>query len=597
MERMGVYRHTAGEAVVRINWRCKDGYVNYMLQGGALSSSTRSMLAWMDEEGLGDEYLKSVNWEALGYGQVSTEVMQRADAPLERFLTAHTKEELTQESLRRRILLFPVATPRDILTHPQLRARSYFKALAHPELGCSVTYPSAFVRDEGGERVGLRSRPPLVGEHNAEILQGKTTAAMKEPVVAPTKLAGPTSGRPLEGLKVLDFCWVVVGPMTTKYLAEYGATVLRVESVKRPEVLRTAAPFKDGVSGMNRSGYFANNNPNKYGITIDMRHARAKELVLQMVSWADLVTENFTPGTMESWGLDYGELKRVNPGIVLFSTSMLGRGGPMERQPGFGPVLSSLAGLTHFTGWPDRDPVNPYGAYTDFIVPRFAVASILAALDYRRRTGRGMHLDMSQLEASIQFSSPFLLDCAVNDRELGRMGNRDPAASPHGAYPCVGEDRWIAIACPGEREWLSMRSVIDPGGGDWPYWERFCTLAGRKANEDELDRLVGDWTGKWDARELMVVLQGAGVPAGMVNDPRDLFDDPQLKHRGHFQFLDHPEIGRYASDRSEFNLSLTPGSLDRPAPLMGQHTEYVLREIVGLSEEEYQSLKADEVLE
>lgn len=403
--------------------------------------------------------------------------------------------------------------------------------------------------------------------------------------------------KPLEGLKVLDFCWVVAGPMVTKYLGEYGATVVRVESAKRPETLRRAAPFKDGVEGINRSGYFANYNTDKYGVTIDMRHPRAKDLILRAAAWADLVTENFTPGTMERWGLGYDDLRQANSEIILFSSSMLGRGGPMESQPGFGPVLSSLAGLTHITGWPDRDPVNPYGAYTDFIVPRFAAAAIISGLDYRRRTGKGLHLDMSQLEASIHFSAPFVLDCAVNDREQGRQGNRDPGAAPHGVYPCRGDDRWIAIACVSDPQWQAIKKLVAPGGDGWPYEERFATFLGRKAEEDELDDLMGRWTAKWDAKELMDTLQRSGVPAGMVNDSSDLFQDPQLKHRDHFQYLDHPELGKYATERSEINLSLTPGSLDRPAPLIGQHTEKVLTEFWGLSAEEYQSLKEEGVLE
>ena len=401
----------------------------------------------------------------------------------------------------------------------------------------------------------------------------------------------------LEGINVLDFCWVAAGPMGTKYLAEYGATVVRVESAKRPDTLRRAAPFKDGVSGLNRSAYFANQNPNKQGITIDMRHHRARELVLLLVDWADVVTENFTPGTMEKWGLGYAELEKVNPKIVMFSSSMLGRGGPLETQPGFGPVLSSLAGLTQITGWPDRDPINPYGAYTDFIVPRFAVASILAGIDYCRRTGKGMHLDMSQLEASIHFLAPFVLDYTVNQREQGRRGNRDPGMAPHGVYPCQGEDRWIAIACTTDEEWRTLCQLMFPDGQGWPHEQCFSTLLGRKSSEDELDRLTGEWTAGWDNRELMNMLQRAGVPAGMVNDARDLFEDPQLKHRQHFQYLEHPELGVYASDRSELDLSCTPGSLDRAAPLLGQHTEQVLTEILGLSTEEYRSLKEDGVLE
>jgi benzylsuccinate CoA-transferase BbsF subunit len=407
----------------------------------------------------------------------------------------------------------------------------------------------------------------------------------------------------LEGLKVLDFCWVVAGPMTTKYLAEHGATVVRVESSKRPESLRVGAPFRDGISGINRSAYYANYNGCKYGVTIDMRHARARDLVLRIAAWADLVTENFTPGTMESWGLGYEELRKVNQGIILYSTSMLGRGGPMERQPGFGAVMSSMAGITNLTGWPDRSPVNPYGAYTDSIAPRFAIASILAALDQRRRTGQGTHLDMSQLEAALHFSAPFLLDYSVNRRDQSRMGNRDPGAAPHGVYPCQGDDRWIAIACFTDEEWEQMRRLMDTGSqggqdsaGSGVRQEKFSSLLGRKSSEDELEQLIGEWTKGWDSQELMEALQRAGVPAGKVESTKDLFEDPQLAHRGHFQYPDHPEIGQYATDRSDFNLSRTPGALDRPSPLMGQHNEYVLKELIGLSEEEYQSLQEDDVL-
>lgn len=402
----------------------------------------------------------------------------------------------------------------------------------------------------------------------------------------------------LAGLNVLDFCWVAAGPVTTKYLAEHGATVIRVESAKRPESLRRAAPYGGGVSGINRSGYFGNYNANKYGVTIDMRHPRAKQLVLRIVrTWANLVTENFTPGTMESWGLGYNDLREVNPGIILFSASMLGRGGPLEKQPGYGAVLSSLAGLTNITGWPDRGPVNPYGAYTDFIVPRFAVASILAAVDHRRRTGEGMHLDMSQLEASLHFSAPLVIDYANNGIEPRRRGNRDPGAAPHGVYPCRGDDRWIAIACFTDEAWHALRQVISPTGDGWAYQEAFSSLLGRKTAEDQLDDLMAGWTAAWDAKTLMDTLQRAGVSAGVVHDTRDLFEDPQLQHRGHFQYLEHAEIGRYASERSEFNLSRTPGKLDRPAPLIGEHTEHVLRQIIGLNEQEYASFKDDAVLE
>ena len=427
-----------------------------------------------------------------------------------------------------------------------------------------------------------------------------------------------TTPLPLAGLKVLDFCWVAVGPMTTKYLAEYGATVLRVESGKRPETLRRAGPFAGGVAGVNRSGYFANYNANKFGLSIDMGHPRAPELVLRIAEWADVVTENFTPGTMERWGLGYEQLRAVNPRLILFSASMLGRGGPMQAQPGFGAVLSSLAGYTNIIGWPDRGPVNPYGAYTDFVCPKFAVSAILAAVDRQRATGQGTHLDMSQLECSLHFGGPMLLDAAVNGREPQLVGNRHPAAAPHGAYPCAPDadaldsdapdsdnpdanaqaetDRWIALAAFTDDQWAGLRdTMLTDGVSDIAAGE-FRTFRVRKAHEDKLDGIIAGWTAQHDRHTLMRRLQAAGVPGGIVNDTRDLFEDAQLRHRNHFTWLDHPEMGPYATDYTEFALSATPGRLDRPAPLLGQDTEYALREIVGLSAAEYQSLADDGAL-
>ena len=407
---------------------------------------------------------------------------------------------------------------------------------------------------------------------------------------------------PLEGLKVLDFCWVAVGPMTTKYLAEYGATVLRVESNKRPETLRRAGPFAGGQSGINRSGYFANYNANKYGLSIDMGHPRAPELILRIAQWADVITENFTPGTLERWGLGYEQLSEVNPRVVLFSASMLGRGGPMQTQPGFGAVLSSLAGYTNIIGWPDRGPVNPYGAYTDFVCPKFAIAAILAAVDRQRRTGQGTHLDMSQLEASLHFGGSMLLDRAVNGREPELVGNRHPAASPHGAYPCIPDDggeteRWIAVAVFTDQQWVALRDEMTADGFADAASGEFRTFRVRKAHEDKLEELVARWTSTQERHALMRRLQAVGVPAGVVNDTHDLFDDPQLQHRNHFTWLDHPEMGSYATDYSEMELSATPGRLDRAAPLLGQDTEHGLVQIVGLTAAEYRSLADDGVLD
>ena len=399
---------------------------------------------------------------------------------------------------------------------------------------------------------------------------------------------------PLENLKVFDFCWVAAGPMTTGYLAEYGATVIRVESRRRADPLHTSPPVRGKGKGL-RSGYYANYNANKYALGVNLGSPKAIALVKRMVAWADVVSENFTPGTMERLRLGYDELVKVKPDIILFSTSMLGRGGPNSKLPGFGAVLSSLSGMTGITGWPDRGPTNPYGAYTDFITPRFAVPTILAALDHRRRTGVGQHIDMSQLEVALQFIAPLLLDRANNGREGSRTGNRHESAAPHGAFPCKGEDRWVTITCMTDAHWAALRQAL--GDPAWMRDERFSTLLGRKRDEDELERLLGEATCTWEAKALMQVLQQAGVPAGVVNSNQGMIEDPQLEHRGHFVYYDKPDIGRHPVQRSEFRLSRAPAARNWPTPLIGEHTRQVCRDILGMADGEIDALIAEGVLE
>jgi benzylsuccinate CoA-transferase BbsF subunit len=370
---------------------------------------------------------------------------------------------------------------------------------------------------------------------------------------------------------------------------------VRVESRQRPDVLRGSPPFGSKGKGLHRSGYYANYNANKHALGLNLAHAKAPALVKRLARWADLVTENFTPGTMERRGLGYDDLRAVKPDIIMFSTSMLGRGGPYASLPGFGAVLSSLSGMTDITGWPDRAPTNPYGAYTDFITPRFAAAAILAALDYRRRTGLGQHLDMSQLEVSLHFIAPALLDCALNGREGARTGNRDPAAAPHAAFPCRGEDRWITIACLNDAQWQALQRVM--GEPAWAQGERFATLSGRKAHEDELEALVAAWTQDLDAQELMQALQAAAIPAGVVQSNQGVIEDPQLEHRGHFVYYEHPQLGRHPVQRSEFRLPRARAERNWPAPVIGAHTGEVCRDILEMSEEEVAALVAEGVLE
>ena len=227
-----------------------------------------------------------------------------------------------------------------------------------------------------------------------------------------------------EGIKVADFAWVGVGPITTKYLADHGATVIRIESHTRPDVLRLAPPWRDGQPGLDRSQFFASFNTSKYGITLDLSKSPAQELARKLIAWADVAVESFTPKAMRNWNLGYEQLGQVNPKLIMLSTCQQGQTGPHALYPGFGQLMASLSGYYHISGWPDRDPAPPYGAYTDFIAPRFAATVLMAALDYRRRTGKGQYIDLAQYEASLHFLAPAILDYQVNGRVLGREGNR-----------------------------------------------------------------------------------------------------------------------------------------------------------------------------
>lgn len=401
--------------------------------------------------------------------------------------------------------------------------------------------------------------------------------------------------RPFEGLKVADFSWVGVGPITTRYLADYGATVIRVESVKRPDFLRTAAPFPSWEPGINRSGFFANYNGGKMSASLNLKHPGAMEVARRFIAWADVFAESFTAGTIERLGLGYDEVSKVNPGIIYFSSTNQGQTGTYRMQPGFGTQLVSLAGFTQIIGWPDGEPCGTYGAYTDFISPRYGIALVAAALDRRRKTGEGMRIDLSQLESGLQFLAPLLLDFTANGRVAGRVGNRSIAAAPHNAYPCAGEDRWCVIAAMNDGHWHALRRAM--GDPQWAASATFATLIGRKRNEDRLDELIGRWTRGFEAQALMRMLQSAGVPAGVVQTSQELFSDEQLKFRRHFSFETHPEIGVHAYDNFAPRLSDTPGSVTGPAPCLGEHNDLVYSEILGYTDKEITRLSAEGVLD
>ncbi|MFC1864696.1 CaiB/BaiF CoA transferase family protein [Chloroflexota bacterium] len=398
----------------------------------------------------------------------------------------------------------------------------------------------------------------------------------------------------LEGIKVADFTTNIAGPLTTKALSDYGAKVIRIEGRSRHDGSRLSGPFKDDISGLNRGGDWNQWSTGKLSVALNLTRPKGVDIAKRLVAWADIVVENFSGGVMERLGLGYEELKKVKPDIIMLSTCMMGHTGPYAAQPGYGFHLMAFSGFSQIAGWPDREP--PYlGPYTDFIAPEFSAVAILAALDYRRRTGKGQYLDLSQYETGVCFMAPLILDYAVNRRVADRMGNRYEYAAPHGAYRCRGEDRWCAIAVLTDEEWQSFCKVI--GSPAWTNEPRFSTLLARKQNEEELDRLVEEWTINHSSEEVMSMMQAAGVAAGVVETSEDLLEhDPQLRHRHFFWELDHPELGKYRALGPPFVLSKSPYEMRR-APLLGEHNEYALKEILSMSDEEIAQLVIEGVVE
>ncbi len=406
-----------------------------------------------------------------------------------------------------------------------------------------------------------------------------------------------------KGLKVLDMSWIGVGPLTMRYLADFGATVIRVESVSRPDNSRTVSPFKGGEPAFSLGQFNANFNTSKLDLGLNLAMEEGRDIIRRLLcEWRpDVLAESFTPKTMGNWGLDYEHVDAMRPGIVYLSTCQQGHTGPHREYAGYGTQATCLAGFHSVTGWPDKEPVGPYGAYTDFVNPPNALVAVLSALEYRRRTGKGQYLDLSQLECAIHYLAPAALEYTANGRTPGRVGNRDPYYVPHGVYPCENEDEtriggaWCAIAVGDAEEWRGLVRAM--GSPTWAVEERFATPEGRREHEDELDARIAAWTKAFTMHDLMRLLQEAGVPSGAVQAGADLWTDPQLKHRGYFRWLDHPVKGPMPYEDVQAVLSKTPGKPRWASPLVGQDNDEVLKGILGMSDVDVAGLAERRVIE
>jgi len=582
-----VNRYNRDLEITRI-WPCKDGQILWLWFGGAQGHHNVQLVQWMENEGMADDYIREFDWEAFDLRTTTQDVLDRLAEPTHTFFMSHTTAELLEGAVEHHVILYPVSTTSDILESVQLAARGYWVELEHPELGTRIKCPGAFVRSTEVSP-GPSRRAPRVGEHNKEIFEQELSTSERQ-----AGGRGMMQKRPLEGIRVVEFCFFAAGPIGVKTLSDHGAEVIKIESQSRPDGMRWLGPFKDNIPGLERGGAYNHANSGKLGVSLNLTYPKGIEIAKRLIALSDIVVENYSGGTIKRMGLGYEELRKVKPDIIMLSACMQGQTGPHASHPGYGPHLTALTGFTHIAGWPDRDGAD-LGVYTDYIAPHFIALAVLSALDYRRRTGKGQYIDMSQYEASLHFMAPLLLDNAANQRVADRMGKQHAYAVPHNAYPCRGEDRWCAIGVFTDEEWQSLVKVMgDPAWVDDP---RFATFETRKENEQELDRLIGEWTIRQPAEEVMNLLQAAGVAAGVLETGQDMLErDPQFKHRHTYWEVDHPVLGTCRSVGPAFILSKSPCEVKR-GPLLGEHNEYALKELLGMSDEEIEELVVEGVVE
>jgi crotonobetainyl-CoA:carnitine CoA-transferase CaiB-like acyl-CoA transferase len=572
-----------GPLRVRFGYPAKDGHVSIThLFGSTVGPVTRRLMEWVHDSGFCDASTRDKDWVAyaglLLQGREPVAEFERVKDAIARCTASKTKAECLQAALDRGLLMAPIATLRDVVESEQLAAREWFQPLPGPD-GEPMRHPGPFARF-GAAPIRYRRPAPRLAEHAAEI-----RAEPRRPSApAPAAGSGAAPGAlPLAEVKILDFMWAVAGPFATRTLADYGATVVRIESSRRVDVCRTIQPFLRDELGAENAAVFHNANAGKRMITLDPGRPEGRAVVLDLVRWADVVTESFTPKAMKAFGLDYATLRGVNPKLIMLSTCLMGQTGPLARFAGYGNLAAALTGFFELTGWGDRPPAGPFGAYTDYIAPRYNAIAILAALEHRRRTGVGQHIDLSQAEAALHFLAPALLDYIVNRKIPTRMGNADLEMAPHGVYPCAGEDRWVAIAVRGQRDWRALCGEI--GRPELAADPRYASAAGRRAGAEELDAALAAFTRALPMHEVEARLQAVGVPASAVQNSPECWEDPQLRHRGHFVRVAHPTSESAFVEGSRFRLSRTPARVPESAPTLGFDTHEVLAGILGYDDE------------
>ena len=514
-----------------------------------------------------------------------------------------TKADLFHTGQSFGLTMSAIQTPEEIAACPHLEARNFFVEQTHPEAG-TVRMPGPVPQTGGIVDRAVRRPAPRLGEHTAEVFGSLATETSRQPP------ATERSGLPLEGIRILELGMVFVLPLAITPLAALGADVIKVEAESRPDSVRWGPQPGNEIHERyyNVGGNFHHLNRNKRGVAIDLRSDRGRELLLDLVARSDVVAENFTPRVIANLGLSYDDLKAANPRIILLSSSGFGQSGPWQNYKAYGPITESVDGLMHLTGHPGQPPLRGgaggWGvAFTDVAGAYYGTYSILAALERRERTGEGMWLDLSHYEAGVATVPEAMLEVELNGRVLERIGNRDALRCPQGVYPCAGDDTWIAISVATDDQYASLCRVLALEVG------ASTTLAARRATEDALDSSIAEATQPWAAAELESALQNAGVEATVVASPKDVWLDPQLRHRGFVELTEAPgyapEIGPRPFPRARWRMSekrsaswlmseTQPNAL--PAPAFGEHTREVLSTVLGMSDPATDQLYAKGVL-
>ena len=575
----------------------------------------RKWIEMLDEHGAADD-LTDAKYDDLEY-VLKPEVIRHFHAVARRWVSGYKFDrDMWKEAQARRLHWAPVRKPEENLDDPHWRERATFNAVHHDELDRSVDYPSApWLAEECVWRRGPRA--PRLGEHSREVL-GATRPL--PPRTAPLPLAAESGGElpfALSDVRILDLSWVVAGAAGPRVLAALGAEVIRVEWKGRLDTVRTSGgipvgeerdrvlrgePLFPTTVGVNQGSTFAEVNPGKRSIGLNLKSPKGIELLHELVRVSDVVVENFTARTLEGFGVTYESMRKVKPDIIYMQQPGFGKKGLYDQFLSSAPVGEAFSGLTEMAGLPTPYPPSGWGyLYLDWSASYYCAMAMLAALYYRARTGRGQYIDGSLGEPGLLLTGTAMLDRQVNGRAWERIGNTSPykPASPHGAYRCRGEERWIAIAIFSDDEWRALAGVL--GDPAWTGRSEMASLASRLRNSVELDERLDEETRKWEPFELMERLQGAGVPAGVCQTAEDrVIRDPQLAHDDFLVPLSNSEVGTWPIRQFPIQLSETPvrsgGRIDRGFPCYAEDNDYVYGTLLGLSESERRTLEAEDVI-